>query len=47
MARTGTVGSFSTEAGLGTVHADDGSLYQFHCIEIADGTRGIEVGTQV
>ena len=47
VARTGTVDSFSTETGLGAIHAEDGSVYQFHCIEIADGTREIEAGTQV
>jgi CspA family cold shock protein len=43
----GSVVEFDPDAGLGTVRADDGADYLFHCVEIADGTRSIEVGTRV
>ena len=44
---TGTVVDFDEYVGLGHVDADDGARYLFHCVEIADGTRTIEVGTTV
>lgn len=43
----GTVTAFDDPAGLGTVTTADGRAYPFHCIELADGTRTIEVGTAV
>lgn len=43
----GTVAAFDREIGLGDVAAADGTVYLFHCIEIADGTRDIEPGTVV
>ena len=43
----GTVVAFDKEVGLGTVRRDDGAEFAFHCIEIADGTRDIEVGLPV
>ena len=43
----GTVSTFDREVGLGTITAVDGSVYEFHCIEIADGARDIAVGTTV
>jgi cold shock CspA family protein len=43
----GRVTSFSDSVGLGAVTADDGREYRFHCIEIADGSRTIEVGARV
>jgi CspA family cold shock protein len=43
----GTVTSFDEAAGLGVVTGDDGVAYPFHCVEIADGSRSIEVGTAV
>lgn len=43
----GSVTAFDPDAGLGTVHGDDGIDYRFHCVEIADGTRTIDVGTAV
>jgi len=45
--RRGVVGSFDESSGLGVVTGDDGTPYPFHCIEIADGSRSIEVGTEV
>ena len=43
----GTVTSFDEYVGLGEVQDDAGRTYLFHCVEIADGTRTIEVGTSV
>lgn len=43
----GVVVEFDEAAGLGTVEADDGARYRFHCVEIADGTRTILTGTAV
>ena len=43
----GVVTEFDEAKGLGTVTADDGSRHLFHCIEIVDGTRFIEVGQRV
>lgn len=45
--RQGVVVEFDREVGLGVVEADDGTRLQFHCIEIADGTRDIPVGQPV
>jgi len=44
---TGTVTEFDAAAGLGAVTSVDGDKYKFHCVEIADGTRTIEVGASV
>jgi cold shock CspA family protein len=44
---TGTVTAFDDAAGLGTITADDGGAYRFHCTAIADGTRTIDVDTEV
>ncbi len=43
----GTVTEFDEAKGLGTVTGADGRAYLFHCIEIADGTRTIDVGQPV
>jgi cold shock CspA family protein len=44
---SGIVSDFDAAAGLGVVVADEGGQYPFHCVEIADGTRTIAVGTAV
>ncbi|MEY2974860.1 MAG: hypothetical protein RIR49_1280 [Actinomycetota bacterium] len=44
---TGTVASFAEAAGLGEIVTADGRLFPFQCIEIADGSRTIEVGVRV
>lgn len=44
---SGSVVSFDREIGLGEVATPDGTRFPFHCIEIADGTRDIPVGTPV
>ena len=43
----GTVSAFDEHRGLGEITADDGTVYPFHCIAIADGTRTVAVGTDV
>ena len=43
----GTISNFDAEVGLGDLVADDGTIYPFHCVELTDGTRTIEVGTAV
>ena len=45
--RRGVVSSFDESAGLGTISGTDGTEHPFHCIEIADGLRTIEPGTEV
>lgn len=44
---TGTVTAFDEHVGLGTVTTAEGVEHLFHCVEIADGTRTIAVGTPV
>jgi cold shock CspA family protein len=46
-ATSGIVSEFHDERGLGTVTADDGAAYPFHCTAIADGTRSIPTGARV
>jgi len=46
-ALSGIVESFDADVGLGVVRSSTGAFYHFHCIEIADGTRQIDVGVQV
>lgn len=44
----GTVVEFDPAVGLGAVRAGrDGGLYPFHCTQIADGSRTVEVGAEV
>ena len=45
--RSGTVSEFDGHVGLGVILDADGGRYPFHCIEIADGSRSIDVGTEV
>jgi cold shock CspA family protein len=45
--RRGRVTDFDEHVGLGHVAADDGTEHLFHCVEIADGSRTIAVGTAV
>jgi cold shock CspA family protein len=44
---TGTVSAFDEHRGIGTISADDGKVYPFHCTQIIDGTRTIDVGAAV
>ncbi len=43
----GTVIEFDEYVGLGEVRTDGGDRFLFHCVEIADGSRTIEVGAEV
>ncbi|CAB4322287.1 MAG: hypothetical protein F2520_00095 [Actinobacteria bacterium] len=43
----GTVATFDDPRGLGTVITATGITYPFHCANIADGSRSIEVGAGV
>jgi cold shock CspA family protein len=43
----GTVTAFDFDRGLGQVTADNGEVFLFHCVSIADGSRTIAVGTSV
>jgi hypothetical protein len=43
----GVVAEFDAATGLGTLLGDDGVQHRFPCIEIADGSRSIEVGAEV
>ena len=43
----GRVSDFDEHVGLGHVTAESGSVHLFHCVEIADGSRSIEVGAEV
>lgn len=43
----GTVTEFDEQRGLGVVTADDATTYPFHCAQIDDGTRTVDVGQQV
>lgn len=46
-ARRGVVSEFDDDRGLGTVTDEDGMALPFHCTAILDGSRFIEVGTEV
>jgi CspA family cold shock protein len=39
--------AFDEHSGLGVVATRDGIEHPFHCIEIADGSRAIDIGTEV
>ena len=45
--RTGTVTEFDPARGWGAVTGDDDLRVEFHCTQIADGSRSIAVGTAV
>jgi cold shock CspA family protein len=45
--RRGIVTAFDESTGLGMIAGDDGVDRAFHCIEIAGGSRSIEVGAAV
>ena len=47
MTARGEIVAFDEHAGLGTVRADDGTEYGFHCTAIAGGSRTIDVGITV
>jgi cold shock CspA family protein len=43
----GTVAEFDEHEGMGTIRADDEREYFFHCTQIADDSRTIDVGAHV
>lgn len=43
----GTVSEFDPRRGLGEITDDNGRVWPFHCAEIADGSRSIDVGRRV
>jgi CspA family cold shock protein len=43
----GRVTDFDEHRGLGIVTSDSGRTYMFHCIELADGSRTIDIGAEV
>lgn len=43
----GRIVAFSDDAGFGTVETPDGQRYFFHCTQIADGSRTIDVDIPV
>lgn len=45
--RRGRVADFSPERCLGVVEEEGGARFAFHCVEIAGGTRRIEIGARV
>jgi cold shock CspA family protein len=44
---SGRVVAFDEHVGLGRVEADDGRTYPFHCTQLADGSRTVDVGAVV
>ena len=44
---SGRVTAFDPFRGLGEITGDDGRNWPFHCVEILDGSRSIEVGAAV
>ncbi len=45
--RRGVVAEFDADQGLGMIVDAAGQRYRFHCIEIVDGSRDIDVGAEV
>ncbi len=43
----GAVAGFDEHAGMGTIRAEDGRELFFHCTQLVDGSRRIEVGAGV
>ncbi len=43
----GTVTAFDAHVGLGDITMTDGMIVMFHCAEIADGSRQIDIGSEV
>ncbi|MEX2254527.1 MAG: hypothetical protein WEC34_03715 [Acidimicrobiia bacterium] len=46
-ARTGRVAAFDLRRGLGTLESTEGERFDFHCTQVADGTRSVPVGAIV
>jgi cold shock CspA family protein len=45
--REGRVVAFDAHRGLGAVEDDEGDRFDFHCTQIMDGSRTVEVGVRV
>ena len=45
--RHGRVVGFDAARGLGTIEADDGHRFGFHCTRLGDTSRDVAVGTTV
>jgi cold shock CspA family protein len=43
----GTVATFDEHAGHGVIRAEDGRELFFHCTQLVDGSRTVEIGTLV
>jgi cold shock CspA family protein len=43
----GTVTQFDEHIGLGEITTDSGDVVPFHCVNIANGSRTIEIGAKV
>ena len=43
----GIVKEFDAHVGLGTIQAESGDLFPFHCVNIVNGTRNINIGVTV
>ena len=43
----GVVRELDAAVGLGVIERADGTTHRFHVIEIADGTRTVDVGSEV
>jgi cold shock CspA family protein len=43
----GRIESFDDARGDGLLRSDEGEGFYFHCVEIADGSRAIDVGARV
>jgi cold shock CspA family protein len=41
------VETFDDARGIGTVVADDGSRFPFHCTAVTDGSRHVDAGADV
>ncbi len=47
IAVSGIVSNFDAVSGLGQIQTTSGEIYQFHCVEIGNETRLIDVGSHV
>lgn len=45
--RVGQVVAFDARAGLGDIQDQQGTVWPFHCVSLSDGSRNVDVGTQV
>jgi cold shock CspA family protein len=43
----GVIESFDDARGDGTLRSDEHGVFYFHCVEILDGTRNVDVGARV